>query len=208
VPNEKPDSFQCGTFEVSRNPDVRQFVEKLNRLREAVDACRVQPGVGYTVNRSSGGTVLSIKAGGAGSPVPPDPYPFQVEWFKEDDEFCFRIQEDSRLFPSGKIVSQAGETIRTGIREVTEDILILLRVKVTIDFEGSDPVQSTELLARRLSVFAGRVEPASGGAQTHASAVLATVTPQNGLVQNVRTHLSMDWTNYAGYSALIPVSTQ
>jgi hypothetical protein len=42
VPNEKPDSFQCGPFEVARNPDVRQFVEKLNRLREAVDACRVQ----------------------------------------------------------------------------------------------------------------------------------------------------------------------
>ncbi len=65
MPNEKPDSFQCGPFEVARNPDVRSFVEKLNRLREAVDQCRVQPGVGYTVNRSSGGTVLAIKTGSA-----------------------------------------------------------------------------------------------------------------------------------------------
>ena len=61
--SDTPDSFQCGPFEVTRRPDASAFAEKLNRLREAVDSCRLQPGKGYDVSRSSNGTVLSIKTG-------------------------------------------------------------------------------------------------------------------------------------------------
>jgi hypothetical protein len=91
MPNEKPDSFQCGPFEVARNPDVRGFVDKLNRLREAVDQCRIQPGVGYTVNRSTNGTVLSIKPGGAGAVPPEEDYPYKVTITKKENRFFFKI---------------------------------------------------------------------------------------------------------------------
>lgn len=86
--NEKPDSFQCGPFEVARNPDVRSFVEKLNRLREAVDQCRVQDGVGYTVIRSSGGTTLSIRPAVGGAAAPFD-HPFKLSVKKTQDEYQF-----------------------------------------------------------------------------------------------------------------------
>lgn len=86
--NEKPDSFQCGPFEVARNPDVRTFVEKLNRLREAVDQCRVQPGVGYTVNRSSGGTVLAIKTGSPSGEAE-FLHPFKLRVRSKDSRFEF-----------------------------------------------------------------------------------------------------------------------
>jgi hypothetical protein len=92
VPNEKPDSFQCGPFEVARNPDVRSFVEKLNRLREAVDQCRVQPGVGYTVNRSSGGTVLAIKAGAGGS-APEERHPFKISVSQKEGGYVYTVAD-------------------------------------------------------------------------------------------------------------------
>jgi hypothetical protein len=83
-----PDSFQCGPFEVTRSPDVRQFVEKLNRLREAVDAYRIQPGVGYTLNRSPGGTVLSIRQDG-GSAAATYEHPFKLSVRKKDNQYQF-----------------------------------------------------------------------------------------------------------------------
>ena len=84
--SDKPDSFQCGAFEVAKNPNVSQFVEKLNRLREAVDQCRLQPGVGYTLNRSSGGTTLSIQAGSAIQSVSPV-NPFALSIRKKDKKY-------------------------------------------------------------------------------------------------------------------------
>jgi len=56
----QPDSFQIGPFEVRRNPSAHELAEKLNRLREAVEQTRIQPGVGYLVNRTRGGTTLQI----------------------------------------------------------------------------------------------------------------------------------------------------
>lgn len=89
---EKPDSFQCGPFEVSRNPDVRQFVDKLNKLREAVDQCRVQPGVGYTVNRSSGGTTLAIKSGRGGVAAPLQ-HPFKLQVRKNNNKYQYFVAQ-------------------------------------------------------------------------------------------------------------------
>lgn len=56
----QPDSFQIGSFEVRKNPSPQELAEKLNRLREAVEQLRIQPGPGYLVNRSRGGTTLQI----------------------------------------------------------------------------------------------------------------------------------------------------
>lgn len=90
MPNEKPDSFQCGPFEVARNPDVRAFVEKLNRLREEVDKNRICDGVGYTYTRSSGGTTLSIK-GGSSSGQPPFEHPFRLQVRKNIEQYEFFV---------------------------------------------------------------------------------------------------------------------
>jgi hypothetical protein len=90
--SEKPDSFQCGPFEVSRNPDVRQFVDKLNKLREAVDQCRIQPGVGYTVNRSSGGTTLGIRSGSGGVSIALQ-HPFKVQVRKINNKYQFFVAQ-------------------------------------------------------------------------------------------------------------------
>lgn len=95
--SEKPDSFQCGAFEVTRSPDVRQFVEKLNRLREAVDACRIQPGVGYQVARSSGGTTLTI-ANGSSSIQPILLHPFYVYLRSKNKKPQIKIIKESRIF--------------------------------------------------------------------------------------------------------------
>ena len=92
--SEKPDSFQCGPFEVASNPSVTQFADKLNRLREAVDQCRLQPGVGYTLNRSSGGTTLTIKTG-SGSSVAEDVYPFKIKIRQKDKKYQFFVVQGS-----------------------------------------------------------------------------------------------------------------
>lgn len=88
--SEKPDSFNCGPFEIARNPNVSQFVEKLNRLRDAVDQCRIQPGVGYTLTRSSGGTSLTIKTGSGGSGAE-DLHPFKIKIRQKDKKYQFFI---------------------------------------------------------------------------------------------------------------------
>lgn len=88
MPFELADSFGCGPFVTARNPDVPQFVDKLNKLREAVDQCRIQPGVGYTLNRGPGGTTLSIKAGGGGvSALVEHPFKLQVRIQKNKHQF-------------------------------------------------------------------------------------------------------------------------
>lgn len=89
--NDKPDSFQCGPFEVAKNPDVRQFVEKLNRLREAIDSCRIQNGVGYTVLRSTNGTVLTINAGNSrGGALEEHPFKTQIKRKNNRDQCLVR----------------------------------------------------------------------------------------------------------------------
>jgi hypothetical protein len=57
---DQPDSFQIGPFEVRQNPSPRELAEKLNKLREAVEQVRLQPGPGYTINRTRGGTTIQL----------------------------------------------------------------------------------------------------------------------------------------------------
>lgn len=77
---ENADSFGIQPFRVTRTPDVRQLADKLNRLREAVDECRLLPGPGYQVKRGTTGTTLTIRrgGGGSGSVAADDPCPFDV----------------------------------------------------------------------------------------------------------------------------------
>lgn len=204
MPNEKTDSFQCGPFEVARNPDVRTFVDKLNRLREAVDQCRIQPGVGYTINRGTNGTVLSIKTGSGGGSPPPEAHPFKVEWLRDGDTYAFTVERESYLFPHGR-VPDAGEKIGTPVKDLSEPVHITLRIGLNIQYEGGDPVTETELVAKLESERLPLVEPQSGGEQTHANVILATVATSGTVVQAARSNLALAWTSYAGYSALIPV---
>jgi hypothetical protein len=90
--SDKPDSFQCGPFEVARNPDVRQLVDKLNKLREAVDQSRIQPGVGYDVQRSTSGTTLSIRADRGGG-IEIEEHPFMLKVRKKDKQNQFFVTQ-------------------------------------------------------------------------------------------------------------------
>ena len=73
---DQPDSFNIGPFEVRKNPSPAELAEKLNRLREAVEQVRIQPGPGYLVNRGRGGTTLQIISRPGGSAT--DICPFDV----------------------------------------------------------------------------------------------------------------------------------
>lgn len=200
MPNEKPDSFQCGPFEVARNPDVRSFVEKLNRLREAVDACRVQPGVGYTVSRSSGGTTLSIKASAGGVAAPSDPHPFQVTTSVQQETIHFTVHKES--YVGGDYVPKAGEAISTGQRKISSGspIYIWLNAKI------GEQLEVTALKLESGLELPKAFLPEGDGPQTDANLVLATLTSR-GIVQAVRQNLVMVLVNLAGYPAVYPAQT-
>ena len=193
--NEKPDSFQCGPFEVSRNPDVRQFVEKLNRLREAVDACRIQPGVGYTVNRSSGGTVLSIHAGNK-SALRDNRHPWKVSLGVDDSGLFFTVEPQS--YVNGERPKNLEEKIPLNTKKLTTSVFCVLRVRVS-----SLQVQSYAVVAMPESSWPGTVVP-HGGVQTEANLILATAG-SDGLVQNIYENLMTVLANNSGYVALAVV---
>jgi hypothetical protein len=200
MPSDKADSFQCGPFEVSRNPDVRQFVEKLNRLREAVDQCRVQPGVGYAVNRSSGGTVLSIKTGG-GSAEAPIRHPWKVELGTDASGYFFRVEKQSFLSsgPGGVLpVSGLGGKISLGVNKLDTTYLCVLRVSVS----GINATDATiESVAQ--SDFPGLIFP-QDGPQTVSRTILASAS-KDGVVQNVTKNLTLVLANNAGFAAVVAV---
>ena len=76
---DQPDSFQIGPFEVRQNPSPRELAEKLNKLREAVEQLRIQPGPGYTINRTRGGTTIQIlRQPGGGAGAAEDPCAFDM----------------------------------------------------------------------------------------------------------------------------------
>ncbi|NBQ64098.1 MAG: hypothetical protein EBS49_00940 [Verrucomicrobia bacterium] len=58
--SDQSDSFQIGAFQVRENPSNLTLADKLNRIREAIDQVRLQPGPGYTLSRTRGGTTIQI----------------------------------------------------------------------------------------------------------------------------------------------------
>ena len=194
--SDKPDSFQCGPFEVASNPNVSQFVEKLNRLREAVDQCRLQPGVGYTLNRSSGGTTLSINAGHGGV-VAIDPYPFKIYARKKNNQWEAKIQKESELYaPSKRDISGLDEWTMIGNKEVCQ---IYLQAEISnlniqsakIDFSG----ESQSL-----------VDPSEGqGVQTATRIPLGSIARDGTITQSVKTHVRTNLGCLNGFAYLLIV---
>jgi hypothetical protein len=198
VPNEKPDSFQCGPFEVSRNADVRQFVDKLNRLREAVDACRVQPGVGYNVSRSANGTVLSIRSAAASAPAAAERFPFQVTRAARDGAPGFVVEQQSRL--NAARIPGAGEFQPAPARASSYNVF--LEAQVGQNLSVLRPV----FAAYRETEVKEVVEPQPySGPQNLTRMLIASVSP-SGVVQAVRTHVTSILVSYAGQPAVIMTS--
>jgi hypothetical protein len=196
MPSEKPDSFQCGPFEVASNPNVSQFVEKLNRLREAVDACRIQPGVGYEVNRSTSGTTLTIKAGQGGNSAE-ETHPFKIFARKKDQKWQAKIQKESAFyFPSETAITGLDEWREIGTKDLCQ---IYLEAKISdhkiqsaeIDFSG----ESTSL-----------IDPENGDApQTATRIPLGTISKDGTIVQNVRTNVRTNLACLNGFAYLLIV---
>lgn len=191
---EKPDSFQCGAFEVSRNPNVLQFVEKLNRLREAIDQCRLQPGVGYTLNRSSGGTTLSIKTS-SGVAEPAVKRPFALSVRKKDKKYEFYVTTGS-LNNSVKI-----DNLEKWVKiDSAVPAVIYLEVKINNLEAGSATIKS-----KRQDDLLKTIEMSSGK-QTYARMAIGFYASSDNksfyVVQNVVTNIKLTNVCYDGYPAL------
>lgn len=193
--SDKPDSFQCGAFEVSRNPDVKQFAEKLNRIREAVDQCRIQPGVGYTINRSINGTVLSIKTGNSSGSVIEE-YPFKIQVRKKDNRYQFY---STRGIVGGneKDVSNCEKWV-----DFTPPAVIYVSATISNMAVQSIMIKTDTISAEIPAVFI------SGGEQQGSNKIIATygsaTLPEAKweLVQAVKTNLPLTLVCANGYPAL------
>jgi hypothetical protein len=194
--SEKPDSFQCGPFEVARNPNVSQFVEKLNRLREALDACRIQPGVGYDVNRSSGGTTLSIKKGQGGNQAE-EMHPFKIYVRKKDKKWEAKIQKESAFYsPSETEITGLDEWSEIGVKDLCQ---IYLEAKIS-----SHEIQSAKINFTGEST--SLIDPADGAAEQTATRIpLGTVSKDGTIVQNVRTNVRTNLSCLNGFAYLLIV---
>jgi hypothetical protein len=192
--SDKPDSFQCGPFEVASNPSVTQFVDKLNRMREAVDQCRIQPGVGYEIQRSTGGTTLTIKKGGGGA-TSQAIYPFKIYARIKEKKVQAKIQKESEFYsPSKTSITGLDEWTDIGIKDICQ---IYLTAQISdhaitsakIDFSGD----SSSL-----------IDPADGqSAQTATRIPLGSVTKKGEITQSVKTHLRTNLGCLNGFAYLL-----
>jgi hypothetical protein len=195
--SEKPDSFQCGPFEVARNPNVSQLVEKLNRLREAVDACRIQPGVGYNVNRSSGGTTLTIKSESVSSPAVED-HPFKLQVRKKDDAYEFKVGP-------GTVQNNSNQPDNINTWAALDDVpaRIYLEAKIS-ELE----ITSLTFKSQKSDVELKRTEIESGK-QTFARITIGLYVPNSTggtdyrVIQNVTTDIATPLFAFNGYPALL-----
>jgi len=194
--SDKPDSFQCGPFEVARNPDVRQFVDKLNKLREAVDQSRIQPGVGYDVQRSTSGTTLSIRAsaGGVSSPIE---HPFKLKVRKKQG-FTYEFWANEGLVGDNKVKTDNTKkwvTFQNAARIYLEASISDLSIQaLTIKTQDS----SKEFLRTEVT----------GGKQSFSRISLGLYVPEYDgsnnykIIQNVTTDIMTPLFCYSGYPAL------
>lgn len=195
MPSEKPDSFQCGPFSVAKNPDIVQFVEKLNRLREMVDSCRIQPGIGYTFTRSSGGTTLSIKTGSGASSVADHSFKLDVRTTTTAYEFKVGpgTVQNNAIQPSN---------INTWVGFTAVPARVYLEAEIS-DLEVSSMMFKAQGAGSSLARTV-----VTAGEQTHARITIGlyAATTSGGtdyrVVQNVRTDIMTPLFAYNGYPAL------
>jgi hypothetical protein len=194
MPSEKPDSFQCGPFSVAKNPDIVQFVEKLNRMREMVDSCRIQPGIGYTFTRSSGGTTLTIKSG---SSVSVENHSFKLDVRQASSGYEFKVGPGT--VQNNEI---APDNIDTWVAFATAPARIYLEAEIT-ELE----ITSLTFLAQDSDAELLRTE-ISSGEQTFARITIGLYVPTTTggtdyrVIQNVRTDIMTPLFAFNGYPAL------
>ena len=191
--SDRPDSFQCGAFEVAKNPNVSQFVEKLNRLREAVDQCRLQPGVGYTLNRSSGGTTLSIQAGSAITSVSPV-NPFALSIRKKDKKYQFYVK--TGLINNGIKIENIEKWVDT---DAEAPFIIYLEAELT------DLVMKKASLKSQKQDDVFKTVEINGDKQKAARIAIGFYSGTNKtfeIIQNVKTNLNVKNVCFDGYPAV------
>ena len=199
MPNEKPDSFQVGAFEVARNPDVRSFVEKLNRLREAVDSCRLQDGKGYTINRSTNGTTLSIKAGGAGGMEPPYEHPFKLQVRSKDGQYQFFVAQGT-VGNNDKQVENIEQWVNFEPNQPSARIYLEAEIQDLAIQKLTLKTQAADAELKRTEV--------NGGKQKYARISIGLYVPtapdkkDYRVVQNVTTNIMTPVFCFSGYPAL------
>lgn len=191
MPSEKPDSYQCGPFEVARNPNVLQFVDKLNKIREAVDQCRIQPGVGYTINRSSGGTTLSIQANSSAKSST-IAKPFAISIRTKNKKYQFYVKTG---------------LINNGIKITNIEKWVDFEPPVIIYLEGelTDLVMSKASLKTQKYDGVFKTIEMNNGKQKAAKIAIGTYAGANKkfeIIQNVRTNLNVTNVCFDGYPAV------
>ncbi|NDD54360.1 hypothetical protein EBZ39_10870 [bacterium] len=197
MPSDSADSFGVGAFEVARNPDVRQLVDKLNRLREAVDTCRLQPGVGYTVNRSTNGTVLSIDAMGGSSFPPTGSFPFQIKIRTKDGQKQFWVRYGTYLTSHE---DDSGYPPIAGLEtwmQYEPPANFVLTAKITSNFTISSVSVTAE---PREALF--QAYKFSGGMQTESREIIGGVDKSNALFQSIKTDRYLSVQAFMGYPVI------
>jgi hypothetical protein len=192
VASDIPDSFQCGAFEVAKNPNVSQFVEKLNRLREAVDQCRLQPGVGYTLNRSSGGTTLSINTGSQAAQA--NKRPFEISIRKKDTKYEFYIA--TGILNNGTAIDNLEKWVAF---DAQPPVVIYLEAKLS-----NLEITSVTVKSKKQDGLLETIE-ISGGKQTYARIALGFYAGSGktfNIVQNVFTNINTTNVCHDGFPAL------
>lgn len=205
--SEKPDAFQVGAFQVAKNPDVRTFVEKLNRLREAVDQCRLQDGVGYTVSRSSGGTTLTIRGGRGGGAAPEAGHPWKVsfEFDTQSKSYGFRTEEESRLEAYYTSTAPAVRGIGQFVSISTQPLQETWFAVLTLRYDENLQITQAFLEGTAKSRFQGVIFPATGQ-QSSSHTILAKIKKDGTVIQGVRGDLYTALVNRQGHPCLLPVA--
>lgn len=206
--SQKPDAFQVGSFGVVPQASPVLLAEKLNRLREAVDQCRLQPGVGYTVSRSSGGTTLSIQTAAAGGSAPEASHPWKVTLGQNDGEYFYTVESESILtgnFAAGVDgVQNLQGQIPLGATRLADTYFAVLRLEYDAEFI----ITRAFLAAYSKNLFPGVIlpDPPTAGPQYASHTILAKIKPDGTVVQAVRGDLYVTLVNNQGYPAALPVA--
>lgn len=188
----QPDSFNIGPFEVRKNPSPAELAEKLNRLREAVDQIRIQPGPGYLVNRGRGGTTLQILPKTAVQSVAS--HPFQV--------VSSVVSSTQRFFVEPLSYLNGGAVTISGLGTVTTFTSFPSHVVLEATVASNASVTSAAIVQFATSTTVNLCEPADGaGVQTKSRVIVATVTT-TGVVQSIRENVQTETGCLNGFAVI------
>ena len=155
-----------------------------------MDACRIQSGVGYTVNRSSGGTTLSINAGSAPA-VPEQIFPFKVIISSQNNNIQASCLQG---FVDGKPL--ISENLKKPVITIKDSSIIFIEAIIS-----NFSVSSISLKSQ--SIQEGKFESYEfeGENQTKSKIIIASYYNKQ-LIQGIKTNLATKLVNYNGYPAV------